>query len=262
MTRIYIILLLIIPTLLFGQVNLKNGLIACYPFNASAVDATGNGNDGIVSGALLSTDRFGNANSAYSFDGNSHISISPNQFKNQSYTYATWVNLDAIPAEGDQNCFIVIGGVGADQGLVVASNYSNIAANGFSIGGYNSGNPTVSSNWSITKPDVGKWYHTVVTRDNTSIKLYVDGILIANNSSNTATNGTVPAYASPTYAIFGSRVGAGGFIQSMQGSLDDIYIYNRAITAEEVTALFLSTKSTPCEDGVIACHPFSVVKTK
>jgi Concanavalin A-like lectin/glucanases superfamily len=133
---------------------------------------------------------------------------------------------------------------------------------GFSVFGYNLGNPIVSGNWSATKPDVGKWYHVVGTRDNTSIKLYVDGILIVNNFSNTATNGTSPAYASPTYAVIGSRVGADGFIQSLRGSLDDIYIYNRAITAEEVTALYQNSKSIPCEDGVIACHPFSVVKTK
>jgi hypothetical protein len=101
MTRIYITLLLILPTLLLGQANLKSGLIACYPFNSNAVDATGNGNNGIVSGASLTTDRFGKANSAYNFDGNSYISVSPDQFKNQSYTYATWVNLDVIPTEGD-----------------------------------------------------------------------------------------------------------------------------------------------------------------
>jgi hypothetical protein len=247
----------------FAQIDLKNGLVACYPFNANAVDATGNGNDGTVNGATLTTDRFGKSNSAYNFDGYSYIDLYPNQFKNKSYTYAIWVNLDAIPSEGDQNCFITIGGVGADQGLVVASNYSTLSASGFSVGGYNSGNPAVSSNWSITKPIIKKWYHAVVTRDNISIKLYVDGVLINNNSPNTSTNGTDAAYANPTYVTIGSRVGADGYFQSLRGSLDDIYIYNRAITAEEVTALYQQTsKLIPCEEGVIACHPFTVLKTK
>ncbi|MBK7031388.1 MAG: hypothetical protein IPH45_20325 [Bacteroidales bacterium] len=46
-----------------------NGLSAWYPFNGNANDLSGNGNDGTVNGATLTTDRFGNPNSAYSFNG-------------------------------------------------------------------------------------------------------------------------------------------------------------------------------------------------
>ncbi|MCU0468850.1 MAG: metal-binding protein ZinT [Arcicella sp.] len=49
-------------------IDLKNGLVACYPFNANANDATGNGNNGTVNGATLTTDRFGKVNSAYNFN--------------------------------------------------------------------------------------------------------------------------------------------------------------------------------------------------
>lgn len=54
-----------------------NGLVAWYPFNGSANDESGNGNNGTVNGANLTTDRDGNANSAYDFDGvddSTHIS--------------------------------------------------------------------------------------------------------------------------------------------------------------------------------------------
>ena len=46
-----------------------NGLVAYYPFNGNANDESGNSNNGNVLGASLSGDRFGNENSAYSFDG-------------------------------------------------------------------------------------------------------------------------------------------------------------------------------------------------
>ena len=46
-----------------------NGLVAWYPFNGDAIDASGNGNNGIVHGATLTTDRFGNTNAAYYFNG-------------------------------------------------------------------------------------------------------------------------------------------------------------------------------------------------
>ena len=54
--------------------SLNNGLVAYYPFNGNANDESGNGNDGTVNGATLTTDRFGNTDQAYSFDGNDYIS--------------------------------------------------------------------------------------------------------------------------------------------------------------------------------------------
>ena len=46
-----------------------SGLIAYYPFNGNANDESGNSNNGSVLGASLSGDRFGNENSAYTFNG-------------------------------------------------------------------------------------------------------------------------------------------------------------------------------------------------
>ena len=52
-----------------AQVNPDSCLVAYYPFNGNANDESGNGNNGTVNGAILSADRFGVANNAYSFDG-------------------------------------------------------------------------------------------------------------------------------------------------------------------------------------------------
>ena len=49
--------------------NLQNGLVAYYPFCGNADDKSGNNHHGTVNGATLTTDRFGNINRAYSFDG-------------------------------------------------------------------------------------------------------------------------------------------------------------------------------------------------
>lgn len=54
----------------------SNGLVACYPFNGNANDESGNGNQGTINGATLTSDRFGNSNSAYNFDGsNDYMSM-------------------------------------------------------------------------------------------------------------------------------------------------------------------------------------------
>ena len=68
----YILPLLAITMMIATTIQAQiptNGLVAYYPFSGNANDSSGNGNNGTVYGATLTTDRFGNANSAYSFDG-------------------------------------------------------------------------------------------------------------------------------------------------------------------------------------------------
>ena len=70
---LYILLLINFTQIIHAQVPTyvpTNGLVGYWPFNGNANDASGNGNNGTVNGATLTTDRNGNANSAYSFDGN------------------------------------------------------------------------------------------------------------------------------------------------------------------------------------------------
>ena len=63
------LLLLFITKLSFSQVNLASGLVAYYPFNGDANDASGNGNNAVFNNATLTNDYLGNANSAYHFNG-------------------------------------------------------------------------------------------------------------------------------------------------------------------------------------------------
>ena len=58
----------------FAQIP-TNGLVAYYPFGGNANDASGNGNHGTVYSATPTTDRCGNPNSAYNFNGNSYIKV-------------------------------------------------------------------------------------------------------------------------------------------------------------------------------------------
>ena len=76
-----------------------NGLVAYYPFNGNAKDSSGNGNNGSVNGATLTTDRFGNCNSAYLFDGvSNYISLPTSKLINlNTYSYSLWVMPTAIP---------------------------------------------------------------------------------------------------------------------------------------------------------------------
>ena len=65
------------------------GLVGYWPFNGNANDESGTGNNGTVNGATLTTDRFGNANSAYNFNGSSEfIEVT----HNSSLTFTTGVS--------------------------------------------------------------------------------------------------------------------------------------------------------------------------
>lgn len=71
-----------------------NGLIGWWPFNGNANDESVNTNDGTVNGATLTTDRFGNANSAYQFNGTTSFITLPsnvNQLIDSSYTISFWI---------------------------------------------------------------------------------------------------------------------------------------------------------------------------
>ena len=76
-----------------------SGLVAYYPFNGNANDNSGNGNNGIVTNATLTTDRFGNANSAYNFNGNSLITVTSSttiQSISNNYSFSVWTKINAF----------------------------------------------------------------------------------------------------------------------------------------------------------------------
>jgi hypothetical protein len=78
-----------------GYAGIDDGLIAYYPFNGNANDESGNGNDGIANGVVLTEDRFGNPNNAYDFDGVSSVVDLGNQFgfqPNDAFSVCAWVN--------------------------------------------------------------------------------------------------------------------------------------------------------------------------
>src|SRR5579885_2166404 len=78
----------------YSQINLTQGLVAYYPFNGNAKDASGNGHDGILhNGPTLTTDRFGNQQSAYYFDGvDDYISVADDgKFSNSQISFVAWI---------------------------------------------------------------------------------------------------------------------------------------------------------------------------
>lgn len=110
----------------FAQINTADGLIAWYSFNGNANDKSGNGQHGTVSGAALTTDRFGNPNSAYLFDGiDDHIDIGNDTILeryNADFTISAWIRVHSYNAA---------------QYSSIVSNKENVSGSVFNVTGIN-----------------------------------------------------------------------------------------------------------------------------
>ena len=97
MKKTITLLLIFTSSVFFSQVPSyvpTNGLVGWWPFTGNANDLSGNGNNGTNNGATLTTDRFGNTNSAYSFDGTTNEIAITNSFLmlNADFTISCWMN--------------------------------------------------------------------------------------------------------------------------------------------------------------------------
>jgi hypothetical protein len=214
--------------------SLVNGLVAYYPFCGNANDQTGNGNNGLVNEATLTTDRFGNANSAYSFDGvNDFISCLNNNIPmaNSSRTFSAWFYLTPTSGYSDGYSLISYGTNSFPDGRL---NDVNINQNGI---WYNAHQYYASSSSSVN--NTNSWNNLVVTYDNTNIsniKIYFNGLLIPttnNNIGNVSILNTLN-----TNVQFGKAINQYASYFYFNGKIDDIGIWNRALTQQEITQLY------------------------
>ena len=228
----------------------SNGLVSYWPFSGNANDASGNGNNGIVNGAILANDRNGIANSAYNFDGlTNHISISSlNNLQYKPISYSVWINpivLNTVnyPLGGG---LVLLGRDWAgnyNQGALYIYDHPSGGVNN-SIG-YYIGQSIGQANYT---PLLNQWTFIVMTLDgNDTLKFYINGILVnsQNYPTNSTLNGPFKIGAGTDFAINSNRA-------LFNGKLDDIGIWNRALTQAEITGLYttLGTELTPANNQI------------
>jgi hypothetical protein len=220
----------------------SNGLVGWWPFNGNANDESGNGNNGTVNGATLSTDRFGGSNNSYNFDGiNDYIEV-PNIAVqgNAERTLSAWILTYYNPIWSTGEMVISTGSGSNEQNAtfnIRLDNQSQFAGfMGFVNDYYPTGN--VILNDSI-------WHHLVLTYKNDTLKFYVDGQFEKlNYQPGLSTNGQSN--------FFGKSNDFNAHAQAFWiGELDDIGMWNRALTSAEITTLFTGEPINP----PTACNP-------
>lgn len=248
MRKIFPFLILLIFNNATAQVDLNNGLQAFYPFSGNTKEALGNGLNGIISGGVqLTTDRFGNPNSAYNFDGNnSYIRIPNNPTINSqsAFTVTAFFQSNVSTVATILGKIDYFNGIGTQY--QVAVNYPPQPGVLFGVNQPNAncaGTPVANfyvNSWGTISQN--RWYCFATTFENGVMKLYLDGVLISTTTASfqTITN-------CPTADV---QIGSwwNGDPQRFRGKIDEIRFYNRALNANEVAALCSNANPIPCNN--------------
>jgi hypothetical protein len=208
---------------------ITNGLVAYYPFNGNANDESGNSNNGIVHGALLTTNRFGEANSAYVFDGISAYIETINSLPDMpSASVSFWVN---VPAFGQADQYIFMDG---DQ--TNAKDFVAHWGNNDILGVCTKDNSCVG----LGLPLTNTWFHVAaVANGNTkNLRIWLNGQQVATSSS--LGNANVGYHSK---LDIGCR--AMLYDHFFKGAIDDLRFYNRALSDSEVQQLYLYESGVP-----------------
>lgn len=228
------------------QYSLTDSLIAVYKFEGNALDSTSNHNDGIVHGATLTTDRFGNPNGAYNFNGASdYIELIPGNSKFKPTTFpisvCAWIKYNG-PSNGQLqkgvSCVFVNDlkeneyyGVWLTFSLngQISINYGTGGASGPSYRRTKNGITNISDN---------KWHFIAgIIRGTVDMDLYVDckndggvysgiggSLTYSNNYGSVAKSDLCSTGCDPFYYY--------------KGVIDEIRFYHRELTQDDIYRLY------------------------
>ncbi len=206
-----------------------NGLVAWYPFNGNANDESGNGNNGTVNGATLTTDRFEKTNSAYYFSGANNLTRIDAQINTSSidisheYSLSIWIKKIGNGSTQPRILEFFSNTNGALQ-----LNWDVAGTNFIEVETINSTGVFQATSYYSTIW-LNNWNNIVFTAKTGLAKLYLNGVLV-----NSFTFNGLPSLA--TNVSFG-RMNHPSY-NAINGALDDIGIWNRALNQEEITQIY------------------------
>ncbi len=242
MKQILLFLTLFINSLAYSQVDLNLGLVAYFPFNGNANDVSGNNINGNVNNATLTTDRAGQSNSAYYFNGSSsyiQLPYSPlyNFAPNDSFT----ITVRVLPDQGytwPAQALVVKSPIQPDFNTSLW-NYGTYISNYRAMTGYAFNNVLTGS---TVFTGIPCWYNIVATYKNGTWKLFVNGVLESSDLSQTK----FILQDGPASKInFGKKGDSNG--DWYKGKMDDIRIYHRVLNQDEINILSGCSNIAPCD---------------
>lgn len=223
---------------LFSQVNLSQGLVGCFPFNGNVQNQVNTSQAITNSGAVLFSDRFGNANAAYHFNGTSdYISIGLLQEYlplGDDFAVSVWIRANQVKL---QTILMANPDDFSDRfNLMTYYDHNGTSYAFLDYGDCNTSgrlgivNPQFSSNW--------EHYVFVVSATANSMVVYRDNLFYGGQFNHS------------TVLDRNKELRIGGAFDTnnspffFDGEIDDMYIYNRVLNLSEIGALF--NGQNPC----------------
>ena len=236
-----------------------NGLVGYWPFNGNTNDESGNGNNATsYNGASFVNDRFGNNNKAVSFDGiDDYLDVTINQ--SLSFTYSVWVKYNNFD-NYYQSVFQHKNNCSRGGGYILA-----VSGDKLRLVIYNCGQCQLAtcssqidlSNISTLNPNT--WYNFIVTSNGSnSLKIYQNGTSIYELTSPNA----FVDYGAQLFTI--GKLHDSPDIYYTSAIKDDIGIWNRALTQEEITNLYYADstcQSLVINTGLLSFNPPTYTNT-
>ena len=218
---IFLLMIFIITLHIAGNTqDITTGLVAHYEFEnttGDAIDAAG-AHNGTVVGATRGVP--GKVGNAFSFDGNDYITINNHSdiTDYNAFTISAWVKPTATTPK--YRC--IISKVHPDRDFVMRFTNSDYSVH-FEDGAYASCTQTSAL-------QLNEWMHLAATWGNDQWNLYIDGVLV--KTCNFSSRG--PLWSCLNMSIGSLQGGSEFFI----GLIDEVRIYNRALSSTDVTALY------------------------
>ena len=215
----------------------KDGLVGYWPFNGNANDLSGNARNGIKNQVSESADRFGNLNSAYYFDGISsfiEVANSSNiELFGNDFSISVWVNSQSnIVSQGSHLISKSL------NTLILGTNDNGSSGFPNTNIKYGVGFDTYGKNYGIYPDILPKtgWNHIVCVKTSSGYDYYINSqkYTLPYNQMNVSKTDI-------NNALFFGKINGGYVGANFNGFLDDIAIYNRALTQLEINNLYNST---------------------
>jgi hypothetical protein len=201
------------------MVDLKAGLVAHYPFSGDANDQSGNENHLSVQGASLSTDRFGMTESAYSFDGKDDYLFADLDDRKGDFSLSLWAKANDV----EQSRFRSVINIHDKTPGSAATCQIHTSGGRYPSYQFFSSNP---ESFALVTTE---WQHLAVTVSGKVVRFYENGKRVYSQELE---GGAANQFSN---IIIGQNRNRD---RKYDGSIDDVYVYNRAINDAEVARLF------------------------
>jgi hypothetical protein len=225
---------------ILSSTSCNKGLVAHYSFkNGSADDVSGNVNDGVISGAVVTKDRLVNFSEAMLFSSeDNYIKVSrPSFLANNVGTFAAWVKFDDITHTQ------YVGSVGDEASIENYLSFLRLDGTDHTIGVFQ--RQAGGANWvkSTTQLVANEYYHLAMLSDGLQWKIYINGQEVALNVVQGSNNGKwISDLPGIDNFVIGNCIILPPYtIPFVSGTLDDVRLYNRALSPREIVKLFKTT---------------------